>query len=198
MTFAMRSSITLVSGPDVPRFLPSGSSHGWEPSRASSTTGAARHGLANEHNALVPRDWWLEDWEKKAILDYNAGHPLEGYHQLAFMMLDADVVAVSPASEQAQLRPAGMVPRPVNVTARVARPVRNGPDGGNDVTALLGRYPSVPCHGNGTVPFTRNERAGALSTRHTMRRNCNCASYTWCGRRSSMSWTRTATRSSPT
>src|SRR5262249_50009510 len=23
-----------------------------------------RYGLANEHNALVPRDWWLEPWEK--------------------------------------------------------------------------------------------------------------------------------------
>src|SRR5512135_2928613 len=32
----------------------------------------ARYGLANEHNALVPRDWWLEDWEKKAILDFHA------------------------------------------------------------------------------------------------------------------------------
>ena len=58
----------------------------------------ARYGLANEHNALVPRDWWLEDWEKKAILDFHAGHPLEGYRRLAFMMLDADVVAVSPSS----------------------------------------------------------------------------------------------------
>ena len=34
------------------------------------------NGLANEHNVLVPRDWWLEDWEKKAILDFHAGHPL--------------------------------------------------------------------------------------------------------------------------
>jgi putative transposase len=41
----------------------------------------ACHGLANEHNALVPCDWWLEDWEKKAILDFHTGHPLEGYHR---------------------------------------------------------------------------------------------------------------------
>ncbi|HMB08060.1 MAG TPA: hypothetical protein VKP69_30565, partial [Isosphaeraceae bacterium] len=25
-----------------------------------------RYGLANEHNAHVPRDWWLEGWEKEA------------------------------------------------------------------------------------------------------------------------------------
>ena len=58
----------------------------------------SRYGRVNEHNALVPRDWWLEDWEKKAILDYHAEHPLEGYRRLAFMMLDADIVAVSPSS----------------------------------------------------------------------------------------------------
>jgi putative transposase len=72
-----------------------------------------RHGLANEHNALVPRDWWLEDWEKKAILDFHAGHPLEGYRRLAFMMLDADVVAVSPSSVYRVLHDAGLI-RPHN------------------------------------------------------------------------------------
>ena len=58
---------------------------------------------------LVPRDWWLEDWEKKAILDFHAGHSLEGYRRLAFMMLDADVVAVSPSSVYRVLRGAGLM-----------------------------------------------------------------------------------------
>jgi hypothetical protein len=65
--------------------------------------------LANEHNALVPRDWWLEPWEKAAILDFYAGHALEGYRRLAFMMLDADVVAVSPSSVYRVLRDAGLL-----------------------------------------------------------------------------------------
>jgi putative transposase len=65
--------------------------------------------LANEHNALVPRDWWLEDWEKKAILDFHVEHPLEGYRRLAFMMLDSDVVAVSPSSVYRVLRDAGLI-----------------------------------------------------------------------------------------
>ena len=69
----------------------------------------ARHGLANEHNALVPRDWWLEGWEKRAILDFHARHPLEGYRRLAFMMLDADVVAVSPSSVYRVLHAAGVM-----------------------------------------------------------------------------------------
>jgi len=47
-----------------------------------------RYGQANEHNALVPRDCWLEDWERAAIVVYARHHPLEGYRRLAFMMLD--------------------------------------------------------------------------------------------------------------
>jgi putative transposase len=57
-----------------------------------------RYGLANEHNALVPRDFWLEPWERAAIVVYARAHPLEGYRRLAFMMLDDDVAAVSPSS----------------------------------------------------------------------------------------------------
>jgi putative transposase len=57
-----------------------------------------RYGKANEHNAHILRDWWLEDWEKKAIIDYHDRHPLEGYRRLTYMMLDDEVVAVSPAS----------------------------------------------------------------------------------------------------
>jgi putative transposase len=70
---------------------------------------ATRYGLANEHNAWVPRDWWLEPWEKAAILDFRAGHPREGYRRLAFMMLDADLVAVSPSSVSRVLRDAGLM-----------------------------------------------------------------------------------------
>ena len=57
-----------------------------------------RYGLANEHNAPVPRDFWLDDWERVAIVAYARAHPLEGYRRLAFMMLDDDIAAVSPSS----------------------------------------------------------------------------------------------------
>jgi transposase InsO family protein len=66
-----------------------------------------RYGKVNEHNAWIPRDHWLEDWEKRAILDFERLYPLEGYRRLAFMMLDADVVAVSPASVYRVLKQAG-------------------------------------------------------------------------------------------
>jgi putative transposase len=66
-----------------------------------------RYGKVNEHNDKIPRDWWLDDWEKRAIIDYHDLHPLEGYRRLTFMMLDDDVVAVSPASVYRVLKQAG-------------------------------------------------------------------------------------------
>ena len=41
------------------------------------------YGKANQHNAMVPRDHWLEGWEKRAILDFHPQFPLEGYRRLA-------------------------------------------------------------------------------------------------------------------
>jgi len=70
-----------------------------------------RYGKANEHNAWIPRDHWLEDAEKQAILDFHALYPLEGYRRLTFMMLDADVVACSPSSVYRVLKAAGLLER---------------------------------------------------------------------------------------
>ena len=71
----------------------------------------SRYGRVNEHNAWIPRDHWLEDCEKTAILDFEQRYPLEGYRRLAFMMLDADVVAVSPSSVYRVLKNAGRIER---------------------------------------------------------------------------------------
>jgi putative transposase len=68
-----------------------------------------RYGKVNEHNAWIPRDHWLEDQEKKAILDFHDKYPLEGYRRLTFMMLDADVAAVSPSSVYRVLKEAGVL-----------------------------------------------------------------------------------------
>ncbi len=67
----------------------------------------ARYGKVNEHNGWIPRDFWQETWEKRAILDFYDRFPLEGYRRLTFMMLDADVVAVIPASVWRVLHQAG-------------------------------------------------------------------------------------------
>jgi putative transposase len=70
-----------------------------------------RHGKVNEHNRLVPRDHWLEAWEKAAILAFHADHPLEGYRRLTYLMLDADAVAASPATVYRVLAQAGCFER---------------------------------------------------------------------------------------
>jgi len=70
-----------------------------------------RYGKDNEHNALVPRDHWLEPWEKVAIINFRHQFALEGYRRLTFMMLDRDVVVVSPSSTYRVLRAAGLLQR---------------------------------------------------------------------------------------
>jgi hypothetical protein len=70
-----------------------------------------RYGKVNEHNALVPRDHWLEAWEREAILRFYAEHPLEGYRRLTYMMMDADVVAASAATVYRVLAAAGCFAR---------------------------------------------------------------------------------------
>jgi putative transposase len=59
----------------------------------------------------VPRDHWLTAREKRAILDFHRQFPLEGYRRLAFMMLDRDLVAASPASVYRVLKNAGVLRR---------------------------------------------------------------------------------------
>ena len=68
-----------------------------------------RYGLPNAHNALVPKRFWLLAEERRAILEFQAEHPDEGYRRLCFMMLDADVVAVSPSSVYRVLKSVGRI-----------------------------------------------------------------------------------------
>jgi len=70
-----------------------------------------RYGLVNQHNGGVPRDFWLQDAEKQAILDFQELYPLEGYRRLTYMMIDSDIVAVSPSSVFRVLREAGRLRR---------------------------------------------------------------------------------------
>lgn len=66
-----------------------------------------RYRKVNEHNNWIPRDFWLEHWEKEAIIEFYHEHSTEGYRRLTFMMLDADMVAVSPSSVYRVLKEAG-------------------------------------------------------------------------------------------
>ena len=70
-----------------------------------------RYGKANAHNGSVPRDHWLEEWEKQAIIDFHSRYPLEGYRRLTFMLLDDGLVACSPSSTYRVLKGAGLLDR---------------------------------------------------------------------------------------
>jgi putative transposase len=67
------------------------------------------YGKAFEHNAWIPRDHWLEDWEKQAIIQFHFDHPLNGYRRLTYMMMDAGVVATSPGTVYNVLKAAGLM-----------------------------------------------------------------------------------------
>jgi putative transposase len=87
-----------------------------------------RFGKVNEHNAWVPRDYWLTDQEKESIRTFARQHSLEGYRQLTFMMLDADVVACSPSSVYRVLKAAGLLagqaPKPSKKGTGFVQPLR--------------------------------------------------------------------------
>ena len=68
-----------------------------------------RYGKVNEHNAWIPRDFWLTDDEEQAIIDYYHDNPLEGYRRLCYMMMDDDIAAVSPSSVYRVLSNAGLL-----------------------------------------------------------------------------------------
>ena len=70
-----------------------------------------RYGKVNEHNRWIPRDFWLTETEQQVILAYYYDHPLEGYRRLCYMMIDADIVAVSPSSVYRVLKNADLLTR---------------------------------------------------------------------------------------
>ncbi len=68
-----------------------------------------RQGQANGHNAPQPKIHWLTEAEKAAIVLYFASHRNTGYRRLAYMMLDEDMVAVSPSSVYRVLLKTGLM-----------------------------------------------------------------------------------------
>lgn len=70
-----------------------------------------RYGKVNEHNGWIPRDHWLEDWECEAIIEFWKQNFEEGYRRLCYMMLDADIVAVSASSVYRVLKNIGAFDR---------------------------------------------------------------------------------------
>lgn len=89
-------------------------------SRSKFYTWKGRYGRANEPNGRIPRDFWVLDWEREAIKRFFIQNPTEGYRRLTYMMMDADIVAVSPSTTYRILKQAGLLER------RWAKPSKKG------------------------------------------------------------------------
>jgi len=87
-----------------------------------------RFGQTNQHNGGVPRGFWLREWEKQAILKFQEMYSQEGYRRLTYMMMDANVVAVSPSSVFRVLHEAGRLgkwsPKPGKKGAGFEQPLK--------------------------------------------------------------------------
>ena len=68
-----------------------------------------RYGQANQHNGLIPRDFYLLSWEQQVIVEYARTHPDEGYRRMTYMMLDAGVVSTSPSTVYRVLKSEGLL-----------------------------------------------------------------------------------------
>ena len=79
-----------------------------------------RYGKVNEHNRWVPRDHGVLEHERQAIIAFYQANSLEGYRRLTYLMIDADIVYVSPSTTYRVLRQAGLL------TAKNQRPSKKG------------------------------------------------------------------------
>ena len=59
----------------------------------------------------MPRDHWIEPWERRAIVAFYLEHRADGYRRVAFMMIDAGLVAVSPTTVWRVLSGEGLLKR---------------------------------------------------------------------------------------
>ena len=77
-----------------------------------------RYGKENRHNGAIPRDHWIEDWEKRAIIDFYQSHETDGYRRCTYMMNDQNIVYVSPATVYRVLSLAGVLRKWSRVKSR--------------------------------------------------------------------------------
>lgn len=70
-----------------------------------------RLGRFNRHNGCIPKSHWLLNAERRAIEEYCEDKLEEGYRRLTYMMLDEDIVAVSPSTTYRVLKEAHLLNR---------------------------------------------------------------------------------------
>ncbi len=68
-----------------------------------------RYDQVKQSNACLPKSHWLLDWEKEAIIAFYHTQEACGYRRLTYVMLDQNIVAVSPSSVYRVLLFAGLI-----------------------------------------------------------------------------------------
>ena len=70
----------------------------------------------NNHNGKIPKSNWILDWERKEIINYAKKYKSEylynkqeGYRRMTYMMMDENIVAVSPSTTYRVLKSAGLI-----------------------------------------------------------------------------------------
>jgi len=70
-----------------------------------------RYNLDNRHNGSVPKSHYILPWEKEAVIEYKLQHSEQGYRRLCYMMLDENIVALSPSTVYRILKSKGLLTR---------------------------------------------------------------------------------------
>lgn len=65
--------------------------------------------VPDKSKATIPKRHWILNWEREAIIEYALNHIGEGYRRLTYMMMDENVVAVSPSTVYRVLKRVGLL-----------------------------------------------------------------------------------------
>lgn len=68
-----------------------------------------RYGIPNAHNGMIPKDTWILEFERQAIIDYYEKNPGIGCKQLSYLMIDEDIAYVSHNTVYRVLKSAGLL-----------------------------------------------------------------------------------------
>ncbi|WP_238527707.1 IS3 family transposase [Lentisphaera araneosa] len=68
-----------------------------------------REGKENQHNGIQPKDFWLTEAERHAVIEYYQSHRREGYRAVTYMMIDEDIAYMSSSSVYRILSGAGLM-----------------------------------------------------------------------------------------
>jgi len=68
-----------------------------------------RYKQPNLHNGIIPKDTWILDRERQAIIEYYGKNPGIGCRALSYMMIDEDIAYVSHMTVYRTLKAAGLL-----------------------------------------------------------------------------------------